>query len=64
MEYTKEDLRKKFNEVIEQIEEKGFIGVEDARKMANYGVPIIDICRDKCVFDAIRISFEKWLNRL
>lgn len=28
------------------------------------GIPIIHICRDKGVFDAIRGRFEKWLKSL
>lgn len=64
MEYTKEDLRKIFNEVIEQSERKGYIGIADARKLTEIGIPILDICRDKSVFDTIRARFDRWLNSL
>lgn len=41
MEYTKEDLRKVFNEVIKQAENKGYIDVDDVRRLAQNGIPII-----------------------
>lgn len=64
MEYTKDYLRKVFNEVIEQSERKGYIGISDARKLTENGIPILDICRDKSVFDAIRTVFDRWINSL
>lgn len=64
MEYTKDYLRKIFNEVIEQSERKGYIGIVDARKLTEIGIPILDICRDKSVFDTIRARFDRWLNSL
>ncbi len=61
---TKEDLRKAFNEVLDSAEQKGYLDVADTRKLVENGIPILDICRDKEVFDAIRFRFEKWLNSL
>lgn len=61
---TKEELRKAFNSVLDNAEKKGYIGISDARKLTESGIPILNICRDKSVFDAIRFCFEKWLNSL
>lgn len=61
---TKEELRKAFNDVLDNVEEKGYFDVTDVRKLAENGIPIISICRDKGVFNAIRFCFDKWLNGL
>lgn len=47
---TKEELREKFNEVIEQAEERGYLNISDAMDLKRSGIPIIDMCRDKDVF--------------
>ena len=59
---TKEELRGKFNEVIEQAEERGYLTISDAMDLTHSGIPITEMCRDKEVFNAIRNRFEKWLN--
>lgn len=64
MEYTKDDLRKAFNEILDDAEKKGCLDVADVRGLTDKGIPILNICRDKGVFDAIRFRFEKWLNSL
>lgn len=64
MEYTKEDLRKVFYEVIEQAEQKGYLDVDDTRKLVESGIPIVDISRRKGMFDWLKHNFEHWLNNL
>lgn len=64
MEYTKEDLRKVFDEVIKQAESKGYIDVNDVRRLAQNGIPIIEIIKTKGMFDWLRHKFEQWLNNL
>ena len=64
MEYTKDDLRKKFNEVIEQAEKKGYLTLSDARSLVQNGIPVHEICRSKEFFDVFRNRFEKWLKSL
>lgn len=64
MEYTKEDLRKVFDEVIKQAEKKGYIDVDDVRRLVQNGIPIIEISRRKGMFDWLRYNFEQWLNSL
>jgi isopentenyl diphosphate isomerase/L-lactate dehydrogenase-like FMN-dependent dehydrogenase len=64
MEYTKEDLRKVFDEVIKQAENKGYIDVTDVRRLTQHGIPIIEISRGKGMFDWLRHRFEQWLNNL
>lgn len=61
---TKEELREAFNAVLDGAEEKGYLDESDVRNLTGNGIPILDICRDKGVFDAIRFRFEKWLNSL
>ena len=60
----KNDLRKIFNEVIEQAEERGYLTISDAMSLKHSGIPITEMCRDKEVFNAIRNRFEKWLKSL
>lgn len=62
MECTKEDLRKVFNEVIKQAENKGYIDAVDVRRLAQNGIPIIEISRRKGMFDWLRYNFEQWLK--
>lgn len=64
MEYTKEDLRKVFYEVIEQAEQRGYLDVDDTRKLVESGIPIVDISRRKGMFDWLKHNFEQWLNEL
>ena len=64
MEYTKEDLRKVFDEVIKQAEKKGYIDVNDVRRLSQNGIPIIEIIKTKGMFDWLRHKFEQWLNNL
>lgn len=64
MEYTKEDLRKVFDEVIKQAENKGYIDVDDVRRLVQNGIPIIEISKRKGMFDWLRHGFEQWLNNL
>ena len=64
MEYTKEDLRKVFDEVIKQAENKGYIDVDDVRRLAQNGIPIIEISKRKGMFDWLRHNFEQWLKSL
>lgn len=64
MEYTKDDLRKVFDEVIKQAETKGYIDVTDVRRLAQNGIPIIEISKKKGMFDWLRYNFEQWLNDL
>jgi isopentenyl diphosphate isomerase/L-lactate dehydrogenase-like FMN-dependent dehydrogenase len=64
MEYTKEDLRKVFDEVITQAENKGYIDVTDVRRLAQHEIPIIEISREKGMFDWLRHRFEQCLNNL
>lgn len=64
MEYTKEDLRKVFDEVIKQAENKGYIDTNDIRRLAQNGIPIIEISKKNGMFDWLRYNFEEWLNSL
>jgi isopentenyl diphosphate isomerase/L-lactate dehydrogenase-like FMN-dependent dehydrogenase len=64
MEYTKEDLRKVFDEVIKQAENKGYIDVDDVRRLAQNGIPIIEISKKKGMFDWLKYNFEQWLDSL
>ena len=51
-------------DMLDNAEEKGHLDISAVRKLTENGIPILDICRDKSVFDAIRFCFEKWLNSL
>ena len=64
MEYTKEDLKKVFDEVIKQAENKGYIDVDDVRRLVQNGIPIIEISKRKGMFDWLRHNFEQWLKSL
>jgi hypothetical protein len=64
MEYTKEDLRKVFDEVLKQAENKSYIDANDVRRLSQNGIPIIEISRRKGMFDWLRYNFEEWLNSL
>lgn len=64
MEYTKEDLRKVFDEVIKQAENKGYIDADDISMLVENGIPIIEISRRKGMFDWLKHNFDEWLNSL
>ena len=49
MEYTKEDLKKVF---------------DDVRRLVQNGIPIIEISKRKGMFDWLRHNFEQWLKSL
>lgn len=62
---TKNNLQESFHEVINRAEARGYLKMDDVRKLANSGIPLLDFCTDRSVFfDAIRYRFEKWLNSL
>ena len=64
MNYTKNDLRKAFNEVLDKAEAKGYLDEKDIRALAENGIPIITINKDKGIFDALRFRFEKWIKNM
>ena len=66
MEYTKEDLRKVFNNVINEIETTNgrVLSMYDVRKLTSQGIPVIDICIKNTPIACLKDGFEKWLKSL
>ena len=66
MEYTKEDLRKVFNNVIDEIETASgrVLSMYDMRKLTSQGIPVVEICIKNIPIACLKDGFEKWLNSL
>lgn len=64
MEHTKEDLRKVFNNVINEIEttEGRVLSMYDVRKLTSQGIPVFDICIKNIPLAFLKDGFERWLN--
>lgn len=61
MEYTKEDLRKVFNNVINEIETTNgrVLSMHDVRKLTSQGIPVIDILIKNIPIVCLKDGFEK-----
>lgn len=66
MEYTKEDLRKVFNTVINEIETTNgrVLSVYDVRELASHGIPVSEICIKNIPIACLKDGFERWLKSL
>ena len=65
MDYTKDDLRKVFEDILRDIDnDGGKLGAKEARELANKGVPIIKIALENIPREALKAGFDKWLNSL
>lgn len=65
MEYTKDDLRKVFEDILRDIDnDGGKLGVKEARDFASNGIPIIKIALESIPREALKAGFDKWLNSL
>lgn len=65
MEYTKDDLRKNFEDILRDVDNAGGkLGAREARKLANVGIPIITIALKSIPREALKTGFDKWLNSL
>lgn len=65
MEYTKDDLRKNFEDILRDVDNAGGkLGAREARELANVGIPIITIALESIPREALKTGFDKWLNSL
>lgn len=66
MEYTKDDLRKVFNNVINEIEtsEGRVLSMYDVKGLTSQGIPILEICIKNIPIACLKDGFEKWLKSL
>lgn len=62
--YTKEDLRKVFYNVINEIEKNDgrVLSMCDVRKLISQGIPVFDICIKNIPIACLKDGFEKWLK--
>lgn len=65
MEY-KEDLRKVFNNVINEIEttEGRVLSMYDVRELTSQGIPVLEICIKNIPISCLKDGFERWLKSL
>lgn len=66
MEYTKDDLLKVFNNVINEIEttEGRVLSMYDVRRLTSQGIPVLEICIKNIPISCLKDGFEIWLNSL
>jgi hypothetical protein len=66
MEYMKEDLRKVFNNVINEIETTNgrVLGMYDVRELTLQGIPVLEICIKSIPIACLKDGFERWLKSL
>lgn len=64
MEYTKDDLRKVFYDVINEIEttEGRVMSMYDVRGLTSQGIPVLEICIKSIPFECLKDGFERWLK--
>lgn len=66
MEYTKDDLLKAFNNVINEIEttDGRVLSMYDVKKLTSQGIPVFDICIKNIPIACLKDGFERWLKSL
>lgn len=66
MEYTKDDLRKVFNNFINEIEttDGRVLSMYDVRKLTSQGIRILEICIKNIPISLLKEGFERWLKSL
>lgn len=64
MEYMKYDLRKVFNNVINEIEtsEGRVLSMYDVKGLTSQGIPVLEICIKNIPLSCLKDGFERWLK--